>query len=174
MIKRIMLLSVVFISIIPFYSVEAQTTNSTNVEQSVEEIPLIVYWEKAPQLNNTTNKSVLCELCEIIKNDSFKITYKLSNGSYKGIIVNLRLDKKGNPVWVDIYSEIIDDSLIDEITKLIYRLEFEPAEQGGISVSSDFMLHITPKNCELFYKSINAIPSNRREKRRNRNRQYTF
>ena len=163
MVKRIKFILVVFINIIPFYFAVAQTTDSINCDNYFEWLikrPIMVtWWASPPQLNETTNRSVLCELCDIVANDSCG-----------RIFAALIIDEKGNPVCIRMYSEIIPDSLKNEIIKLMYKIKFVPALNGG-PVSSDYTINISPQKCE-FYRNIDV--KYKSEKRKNKLRQSIF
>ncbi len=87
---------------------------------------------------------ILCELCEIF-----------SESSKDFVAVALLLDKTGIPMCINVSPKSLNDSLKNEIIKLLYRMEFEPA-LGGYQdpVVSEFHLVINSKKCEM-YKNMN-------------------
>ena len=172
MVQRIKILLVVIICIIPFHFAKAQTADSFNCDKFYEWLDAginidlsIIYWSRPPLPQPTeTNRTIFCELCDMIVNDSVKNS-----------VVALLLNENGNPVCDRIYSENIPDSLRNEIRKMLYKLEFNPAI-GTSPVMSHYSIIFNSQHCN-FYKDSNAfkktftITPSRNEIRRNRRRQ---
>ena len=174
-IQKIKILSVVFFNMISFHFAKTQTTDSTNCDKFYEwldsereiETEPITFWSRPPLPQPTeTNRFIFCELCDMLTNEP------------KRIVITLLLDINGNPVCDRIHSEIIHDSLKNEIRKLLYKLKFNPALGGLEPVVSHYNI-ITPQHCEFYrdakeFKKTFTIPPNRSEKRRNRLRRFVF
>ena len=139
MVKRIIILSVVFMCTSLFHVMKSQITDSICDEyfRDLEEIkPLLNLWSNPPILKENSTP-LLHELCNII----------VSNDSCKNFHATLILDIKGVPICIKIYPEIIRDSLKNEIIKLVYQLEFEPAITGYQNpVVSHYLSLLTDKN----------------------------
>ena len=145
MAKKVKIFSIICINIISFHSTKAQTTDSINCGKyfsELEKTQLITLWSKPPLLKEK-NAPILCELCDMIANDSCE-----------NIVATLILDKIGIPICAGIYSEIINDSLKSRIIKLLYQLEFEPAIGHQTPVISHYLLIVNSKKCKM-YKGMN-------------------
>lgn len=104
-------------------------------------------------LPNENSDPVLCELCELF----FK-------SSKEFILATFIIDKTGNPICVKISPESINDSLKNEIEKLLYQIEFTPAiGNQGLPVMSHFGLVINSKKCEI-YKNLNREKKRKKKK----------
>jgi len=145
---KLQILPIIFISIIPFYFAGAQTTDSINCDKFYE-------WLDAdddgtPMLINTpqpteTNRVIFCELCDIFAKDSVNIINEFQRGP-KRIIVSLLLNENGNPVCDRIYPKNMSDSIKNEITKLIYKIVFNPKW----SVFSQYTIIIDSQHCKIY------------------------
>lgn len=141
MVKILKILSISFICLFSFHFTNAQILDSIKCDEyfrSLEKTKLVDLWSQAPILKEN-NLPVLCELCHIVLNDSCK-----------NFITTLILGIKGNPLCIQIYPEIRNDSINDKVMKLLYLLEFKPAIGYKDPVISHYGLIINSKKCEMY------------------------
>ena len=141
MVTKRILLSTVFMSISFFHFMNAQTIDSLNCDKyfnRLENSQLKNLWSQAPFLKHN-NSPILCEVCDII-----------SANSYKNFIATLILNKKGIPVCIKTYHEIIQDSLINRIIELLYKIEFDPAITNKDTIMSHYTLIFNTQKCEIY------------------------
>lgn len=136
---RLVVLGILFLHV-----TKAQAVDSIDCDKYFNELAnapqLITYWSQPPLLKKTSAPT-LCELCEMLVCDSCK-----------SIAITLILNKNGDPVCVRIYTEVIHDSLKNEITKLLYKVKFEPATGHNNPTISHYMLIFNTQKCEAYRK----------------------
>jgi hypothetical protein len=156
MVKKIVLF-IVLASTLLFYPIRAQSKDSIKCDEyfhqlGKEKIQLITLWSRAPVLKEN-NAHVLSELCTLISGDSCE-----------SLVAAFILDKNGNPLCVKTYNEIINDSLRNEVIKLLYMIEFEPAIGDKQPVMSHFVLILDAQRCKM-YKNMDVRNNRKRKKK---------
>ena len=156
MVKRIIVLAVVFMCTSFFYVLKAQIADLIKCDEyfkdlhnTLSQAPILNLWSQAPILKEE-NAPVLLKLYNEVLNDSCNT-----------FIATLIIDTIGTPVCFQIYPEIRNDSIKNEIMKLLYQLQFDPAIGYKRPVMSYYPLIINSKRYEM-YKNM----SKQRKKRK--------
>jgi len=121
--------------------VKAQITDSIKCDEYFKDfgnVKSLTLWSRAPILKEN-NTSVLCELCNTVLTDSCTL-----------FVATLILDTIGSPVCIQINPEITNDSIKDEVTKLLYQLKFKPALGNKNPVMSYYPIVINRIKCEMY------------------------
>ena len=101
-------------------------------------------WSRPPLPKQSSFLPIVCELCDMIVRDSGE-----------RMVAIFVLDKNGVPICVKTYPEIAIDSLRNEVMKLLYKMEFDPALVYKDSVRSHISLVLDAEKCER-YKIMNT------------------
>jgi TonB family protein len=155
---KITILFIVLVNIlIPRFAI-AQSEDSINCDEyfrKLDKVELITLWSKPPVLKEN-NAPIVSELCCLVSRDSCK-----------RFVANFILDENGNPLCVKIHPEIINDTLKNEVTELLYKMTFEPAFGGHEQpVMSHYSLILDVPRCKM-YKDMNIGENKKNLKRIN-------
>ncbi len=127
--------------------IKAQTLDSLECEQYFDNLKRFqetyvsppILWEVAPELKES-NIPLINKLCE-----------KLSeNSQVEKMMATFILNENGNPICVEINSNVENGMLKNEIMSLLYTIEFQPAIAKGKPVRSHANIILGDVKCREY------------------------